>query len=302
MKDITLVIMAAGMGSRYGRLKQIDPVGLKGEVILDYSVYDAIEAGFTKVIFVIKHEIEEDFKAIIGNKYDGRIKIDFAYQDIDNIPEGYSVPEGRTKPWGTGHAVMCAAGKVNEPFAVINADDFYGKSGFEQLGKALSENTDSTQFYMVGFPIKNTLSEFGSVSRGICELDENNNLKEVIERPKIEALGGGRAVFTDDNGEKVELCGEEISSMNFWGFMPSLFDGMGAMFEEFLKERGTELKSEFYIPFVVAEMIHNGKANVKVLRSADSWFGVTYREDKPRVQADIKALIAKGVYPENLFA
>lgn len=298
----TLVVLAAGMGSRYGGLKQIDPVGPNGEIILDYSIYDAIRGGFGKVVFIIRKDIEADFKEVVSKRWEGKIELDYVYQQLDAIPAPFTVPEGRTKPWGTGHAVMCAAGKVNEPFAVINADDFYGKSGFEQLGKALSENTDPTQFYMVGFPIKNTLSEFGSVSRGICELDENNNLKEVIERTKIEALGGGRAVFTDDNGEKVELCGKEISSMNFWGFMPSLFDGMGAMFEEFLKERGTELKSEFYIPFVVAEMIHNGKANVKVLRSADSWFGVTYREDKPRVQADIKALIAKGVYPENLFA
>ena len=298
----TLVVLAAGMGSRYGGLKQIDPVGPNGEIILDYSIYDAIRGGFGKVVFIIRKDIEADFKEVVSKRWEGKIELDYVYQQLDAIPAPFTVPEGRTKPWGTGHAVMCAAGKVNEPFAVINADDFYGKSGFEQLGKALSENTDPSQFYMVGFPIKNTLSEFGSVSRGICELDENNNLKEVIERTKIEALGGGRAVFTDDNGEKVELCGEEISSMNFWGFMPSLFDGMGAMCEEFLKERGTELKSEFYIPFVVAEMIHNGKANVKVLRSADSWFGVTYREDKPRVQADIKALIAKGVYPENLFA
>ncbi len=298
----TLVVLAAGMGSRYGGLKQIDPVGPNGEIILDYSIYDAIRGGFGKVVFIIRKDIEADFREVVSKRWEGKIELDYVYQQLDAIPAPFTVPEGRTKPWGTGHAVMCAADKVKEPFAVINADDFYGKSGFEQLGKALSENTDPAQFFMVGFPIKNTLSEFGSVSRGICELDENSNLKEVIERTKIEALGGGRAVFTDDNGEKVELCGEEISSMNFWGFMPSLFNGMGAMFEEFLKERGTELKSEFYIPFVVAEMIHSGKAGVKVLRSADSWFGVTYREDKPRVQADIKALIAKGVYPENLFA
>ncbi len=298
----TLVVLAAGMGSRYGGLKQIDPVGPNGEIILDYSIYDAIRGGFGKVVFIIRKDIEKDFKEVVSKRWEGRIELDFVYQQLDAIPAPYTVPEGRTKPWGTGHAVMCAADKVKEPFAVINADDFYGKSGFAQLGKALSETTDPSQFYMVGFPIKNTLSEFGSVSRGICELDENNNLKEVVERTKIEALGGGKAVFTDDNGEKVELCGEEISSMNFWGFMPSLFDGMGRMFEEFLAEKGTELKSEFYIPFVVAEMIHSGKATVKVLPSADSWFGVTYREDKPRVQADIKALIDAGVYPENLFA
>ncbi len=298
----TLVVLAAGMGSRYGGLKQIDPVGPNGEIILDYSIFDAIRGGFGKVVFIIRKDIEKEFKEVVTKRWEGRIELDFVYQQLDAIPAPFTVPEGRTKPWGTGHAVMCAADKVKEPFAVINADDFYGKSGFAQLGKALSETTDASQFYMVGFPIKNTLSEFGSVSRGICELDENSNLKEVVERTKIESIGGGRAVFTDDNGEKVELCGEEISSMNFWGFMPSLFDGMGQMFREFLAEHGQELKSEFYIPFVVAEMIHAGKASVKVLPSADSWFGVTYREDKPRVQADIKALIDVGVYPENLFA
>ncbi len=298
----TLVVLAAGMGSRYGGLKQIDPVGPNGEIILDYSIYDAIRGGFGKVVFIIRKDIEKDFKEVVSKRWEGKIEIDYVYQQLDAIPAPFTVPEGRTKPWGTGHAVMCAMDKVKEPFAVINADDFYGKSGYEQLGKALAENTDPNQFFMVGFPIKNTLSEFGSVSRGICELDDNGYLKEVIERTAIEAIGGGKAKFTDENGKEVILGGEEISSMNFWGFMPSLFDGMGAMFNEFLSKRGTELKSEFYIPFVVAEMVHSGKASVKVLRSSDSWFGVTYREDKPRVQADIKALIAAGVYPENLFA
>lgn len=298
----TLVVLAAGMGSRYGGLKQIDPVGPNGEIILDYSIFDAIRGGFGKVVFIIRKDIEKDFKEVVSKRWEGKIEIDYVYQQLDAIPAPFTVPEGRTKPWGTGHAVMCAMDKVKEPFAVINADDFYGKSGYEQLGKALAENTDPNQFFMVGFPIKNTLSEFGSVSRGICELDDNSNLKEVIERTAIEAIGGGKAKFTDENGNEVILNGEEISSMNFWGFMPSLFDGMGAMFNGFLSKRGTELKSEFYIPFVVAEMVHSGKATVKVLRSSDSWFGVTYREDKPRVQADIKALIAAGVYPENLFA
>ena len=298
----TLVVLAAGMGSRYGGLKQIDPVGPNGEIILDYSIYDAIRGGFGKVVFIIRKDIEKDFKEVVSKRWEGKIEIDYVYQQLDAIPAPFTVPEGRTKPWGTGHAVMCAMDKVKEPFAVINADDFYGKSGYEQLGKALAENTDPNQFFMVGFPIKNTLSEFGSVSRGICELDDNGYLKEVIERTAIEAIGGGKAKFTDENGNEVILGGEEISSMNFWGFMPSLFDGMGAMFNEFLSKRGTELKSEFYIPVVVAEMVHSGKASVKVLRSSDSWFGVTYREDKPRVQADIKALIAAGVYPENLFA
>ncbi len=298
----TLVVLAAGMGSRYGGLKQIDPVGPNGEIILDYSIFDAIRGGFGKVVFIIRKDIEHDFREVVSKRWEGRLPVEYVFQQLDAIPAPYQVPEGRTKPWGTGHAVMCAADKVAEPFAVINADDFYGKSGYALLGKTLAENTNPNQFYMVGFPIKNTLSEFGSVSRGICQLDSENYLLEVIERTKIEALGGGRAVFTDENGQRVELCGEEISSMNFWGFMPSLFDSMGAMFENFLSSRGTELKSEFYIPSVVAQLIHENKAKVKVLPSEDAWFGVTYREDKPRVQADIKALIANGVYPENLFA
>ncbi len=297
----TLVVLAAGMGSRYGGLKQIDPVGPNGEIILDYSIFDALRGGFGKVVFIIRKDIEKDFRDVVSARWENRIQIEYVYQQLDAIPAPYTVPEGRTKPWGTGHAVMCAADKVKEPFAVINADDFYGREGYALLGKQLSENTDPAQFYMVGYPIRNTLSEFGSVSRGICELDADNNLKEVVERTKIEALGGGRAVFTDDDGNRVELEGNEISSMNFWGFKPSLFESMGDMFNEFLAKRGTELKSEFFIPSVVAELVHAGKASVKVLESPDAWFGVTYREDKPRVQADIKQLIADGVYPENLF-
>lgn len=298
----TLVVLAAGMGSRYGGLKQIDPVGPNGEIILDYSIFDALRGGFGKVVFIIRKDIEKDFREVVSKRWEGRIPVEYAFQQLDAIPAPYTVPEGRTKPWGTGHAVMCARDKVNEPFAVINADDFYGRSGYAKLGAALAENADPHEFFMVGFPIRNTLSEFGSVSRGICKISADGFLEEVVERTKIEALGGGRAVFTDENGARVELCGDEISSMNFWGFKPSLFESMGGMFEDFLSKRGTELKSEFYIPFVVAELVHAGKTRVKVLSSDDAWFGVTYREDKPRVQADIKALIASGVYPENLFA
>ena len=298
----TLVVLAAGMGSRYGGLKQIDPVGPNGEIILDYSIFDALRGGFGKVVFIIRKDIEKDFREVVSKRWEGRVPVEYVYQQLDAIPAPYSVPEGRTKPWGTGHAVMCARDKVNEPFAVINADDFYGRSGYAKLGAALAENADPNEFFMVGFPIRNTLSEFGAVSRGICRISADGFLEEVVERTKIEALGGGRAVFTDENGVRVELCGDEISSMNFWGFKPTLFDSMGGMFEDFLSKRGTELKSEFYIPFVVAELVRTGRARVKVLSSGDAWFGVTYREDKPRVQADIKALVASGVYPENLFA
>jgi len=298
----TLVVLAAGMGSRYGGLKQIDPVGPNGEIILDYSIYDAIRGGFGKVVFIIRKDIEKDFREVVSKRWEGRIPVEYVFQQLDALPAPFTVPEGRTKPWGTGHAIMCAMDKVNEPFAVINADDFYGKSGYAKLGKALSESTDDSEFFMVGFPIKNTLSEFGSVSRGICKISKDGYLEEVIERTRIEALGGGKAVFTDENGVRTELCGEEISSMNLWGFKPTLFESMGRMFKEFLAARGTELKSEFYITTIVTELINTGKAGIKVLSSDDAWFGVTYREDKPRVQADIKALIAKGDYPENLFA
>lgn len=296
-----LVVLAAGMGSRYGGLKQIDPVGPNGEIILDYSIYDAIQSGFGKVVFIIRHDIEADFRQVVGSRWENKIQVEYAFQELNALPAPFRVPEGRTKPWGTGHAIMCAESKVNEPFAAINADDFYGRSGYRQLGKELSENPNPNRHFMVGFPLKNTLSEFGSVSRGICETDKNGILQEVVERTNIEATGGGKAVFTDDDGTKVDLTGNEIASMNIWGFMPSLFKGLGALFEEFLKARGTEMKSEFYIPAAVADLIKAGKAEVKVLESLDSWFGVTYREDKPRVQESIKKLIADGTYPDKIF-
>lgn len=298
---IALAVLAAGMGSRYGGLKQIDPVGPNGEIILDYSIFDAIQSGFNKVVFIIRKDIEKDFREVVSKRWEDKIQIEYAFQQIDALPAPYTVPEGRTKPWGTGHAVMCAANKIAEPFAVINADDFYGRSGYSQLGKVLATNDNAKRHFMVGYPLRNTLSEFGSVSRGICVTDANAILQEVTERTSIEATGGGAAEFTDDNGAKIALTGNEIASMNFWGFMPSLFDGMGALFEEFLSKRGTELKSEFYLPFAVASMIANGSAEVKVLESLDSWFGVTYREDKPRVEADIRKLIENGVYPASIF-
>lgn len=301
MKKTALTVLAAGMGSRYGGLKQIDPVGPNGEIILDYSIFDAMRGGFNKVVFIIRKDIEKDFREVVSKRWESKVEVEYVFQQLDAIPLPYKVPEGRTKPWGTGHAVMCAAPKIAEPFAVINADDFYGGSGYAQLGKALQTNTDPARHFMVGYPLRNTLSEFGSVSRGICVTDSNAVLQEVTERTSIEATGNGTAAFTDENGAKVALTGNEIASMNFWGFMPSLFDGMGALFDEFLSKRGSEMKSEFYLPFAVASMIKSGKASVKVLESLDSWFGVTYREDKPRVQADIAALIAKGVYPNNIF-
>ncbi|MBQ5904991.1 MAG: nucleotidyltransferase [Clostridia bacterium] len=305
MKDITLVIMAAGMGSRYGGLKQIDPVGLKGEIILDYSVYDAIEAGFTKVIFVIKHEIEEDFKAIIGNKYDGRIKIDFAYQDIDNIPEGYSVPEGRTKPWGTGHAILSCKDLVDGPFAVINADDFYGKDTFKKLYNELTREkpaSDKYQFCMAGFKIENTLTENGHVARGVCET-EGNRLTGVNERTKI-VKDGDKIKYTEDDGESwTEIPVGTTVSMNLWGFTADMMKELQKGFAEFFEKNKNDLsKCEYYIPFAVDDLIKEGKAEVTVVVTEEKWYGVTYKADKPVVEKALKEKTEEGVYPSPLFA
>lgn len=299
----TLLVMAAGMGSRYGGLKQIDPVGPNGEIILDYSIYDAMQSGFGKVVFIIRRDIEKAFREVIGERWEKRIQVEYAFQELDKLPAPFKVPEGRTKPWGTGHAIMCAADVISEPFAAINADDFYGRSGYKMLGKSLMEKNpgSKTRHYMVGFTLKNTLSEFGSVARGVCVTDKNGILSEVVERTCIEALGGGRAVFTDESGAKHQLTGNETVSMNMWGFRPELFGKLGALFEQFLSEKGSELKSEFYIPFAVANMIKSGDAEVQVLNSSDSWFGVTYREDKPRVQESIKQLVSAKTYPSPLF-
>jgi len=301
MKEMTLAVLAAGMGSRYGGLKQIDPVGPNGEIILDYSIHDAMRGGFNKVVFVIRHDIEQAFREAVGSKWEKRIAVEYAFQELDALPAGYGIPEGRQKPWGTGHAVLCAADRISGPFAAINADDFYGRSGFVQLGRALAENADPDRHFMVGYPLRNTLSRFGAVSRGVCTANPDGTLKEVTERTKIEPDGADGAMAADENGAKLAFTGDEIVSMNFWGFMPSLFDGLRALFDEFLRGHGAELKSEFYLPAAVASMIGAGRASVGILESRDSWLGVTYREDKPRVQAGIAALVGSGVYPSPLF-
>ena len=305
MKDITLVIMAAGMGSRYGGLKQIDPVGLAGEIILDYSVYDAIEAGFTKVVFVIKHEIEEDFKEVIGNKYDGKIKIEFAFQNINNIPEGYSIPEGRTKPWGTGHAILSCKDVVDGPFAVINADDFYGKDTFRKLYDELTRDkgeTDKYQFCMAGFKIENTLTENGHVARGVCET-EGNKLTGVNERTKI-IKDGDKIKYTEDDGESwTEIPAGKTVSMNLWGFTADIFGELQKGFEEFFEKNKADLsKCEYYIPFAVDDLIKAGKADVTVVVTEEKWYGVTYKADKPTVEKALKEKTEEGVYPTPLFA
>jgi len=298
----TLLVLAAGMGSRYGGLKQLDQVGPSGETIIDYSIFDAIRAGFGKVVFIIRRDIEEAFKTAIGSRYEGKIAVDYAFQQIDALPDGFSVPKGRDKPWGTGHAVYVAKELINEPFAVINGDDFYGRDGFQLLADYLRQAKDGAKadFSMCGFIMRNTLSDNGSVSRGVCEVDSLGNLTEVVENTKIERNGKAAKSFMED-GSIIDFTGDEIVSMNMWGFTPSLFDYIEEVFIEFLKECGREMKSEFFIPLVADTLIKKGKATVKVMTSEDEWFGITYREDKPAVVASIKKLVEQAVYPNKLF-
>ena len=296
-----LLVLAAGMGSRYGGLKQIDPVGPSGEIILDYSIYDALQCGFEKVVFVIRHDIEDVFRETVGAKWERKVQVEYVFQDLNDLPAPYRVPAGRTKPWGTGHAILSAASKIKEPFAAINADDFYGRSGYALLAKAFADDPDPVKrHFMVGFTLRNTLSENGTVSRGICVKNADGLLTEVTERTDILPAAGGKAQFKDTDGSIHPLTGDETASMNFWGFMPSIFDHLGGLFEEFLSKRGTEMKSEFYIPFAVSELIGKGMISVQVMNSTDSWFGVTYREDKPVVQQSIRKLVDSGIYPTPL--
>ena len=297
----SLVVLAAGMGSRYGGLKQIDPVGPSGESIIDYSIFDAIRAGFGKIVFIIRKEIESAFRESIGAKFEKLIQIEYVFQELNVLPDGFSVPEGRVKPWGTAHAILMAKDVINGPFAVINSDDFYGKSAFQLISDFLSsaKDIDFADFSMVGFILKNTLSEFGSVSRGVSRCDSASNLVDIVERTDIRK--DANKIFYIEEETKYPLIGEEIVSMNMLGFTPSIFKYVEEMFIDFLKSKGSELKSEFYIPYVVDELIKNGKAKVKVLKSYDTWFGITYKEDKPFVVNSIKNLVNEGIYPEKLF-
>ena len=298
MTKPTLLVLAAGMGSRYGGLKQIDPVGPADETIIDYSIYDAMRAGFGKLVFVIRKDIEQQFKEIVGARFEKRIAVEYVFQELDKLPPGCSLPAGRTKPWGTTHAILMAADTIRAPFAAINADDFYGAEAYRLLAQHLTSGT--TDYAMVGFILRNTLSKFGSVARGVCRVDENNHLKSVVEMMKIEPDGGG-AKNTDAAGQITKLTGEEAVSMNFWGFTPALFPQLKTQFEAFLKKSGNELKSECYIPSTVNDLVVVGQAKVKVLRTNDFWFGVTYREDRPQVVESIRQLIAQGKYPEKLW-
>lgn len=311
MRRTTLVIMAAGMGSRYGGIKQLDPVGPGGEIIMDYSVYDAIEAGFNKVVFIIRKDLEEDFRAVIGDRLSKHIDVEYVFQEIDNLPEGYSVPEGRTKPWGTGQAVLACRDRVKTPFCVINADDYYGKEAFVKIHDYLvdmdEKKTNKTteeekyQFCMAGFILGNTLSDNGTVTRGICEVDEYDILLDVQETGdliRVEDHVEGRNLKSE---KEVNLAIDSVVSMNMWGFTPELLEELETGFEKFLSEYGSELKSEYLLPEVVGSLIDDGKADVKVLKTNDKWFGVTYKEDKKRVEQSFKELVDSGIYPGKLF-
>ena len=293
---MTLLILAAGMGSRYGGLKQIDPITSNGEFIIDFSVYDAIVSGFDKVVFVIKEENLELFRETIGKRFEDRIKVEYAFQRLEDIPERYSVPEGRVKPWGTTQAVLCAKNLINEPFAVINADDFYGRSAFALLAKHF-ENAAESEYCMVGYILKNTLTENGTVSRGVCTV-ENGRLAGINEMTKIKREGDV-AVCETENGS-VTFPLDSIVSMNCWGFTPDIFPKLEKIFEEFIKTHGGELKSESYLPMSVGQLMHEGKCTVDVYSSEDRWYGVTYQEDREDVVKSLAALKAEGKYPESL--
>jgi dTDP-glucose pyrophosphorylase len=300
MNKPTLLVMAAGMGSRYGSLKQIDRFGPSGETIIDYSIYDAIRAGFGKVVFVIRESIEADFKEIFYGKFSDKIKIDYVLQELNRVPEGIKVPAERVKPWGTGHAVLVAADKIQEPFAVINADDYYGQQALQLMADFLSQ-IQKEEHALVGYRLRNTLSEHGYVSRGICEVDGEGYLSSVTERTHIYIKPDQKIVYEED-GEEVDLTGEEVASMNLMGFAPAAFAQFEASFKAFIKENAGELKKEFYLPTVVNEIIKTGDAKVKVLNTTDKWFGVTYQEDKLIAQQKLKELVNAGVYPEKLWA
>ena len=299
----TLVVLAAGMGSRYGGLKQVDPVGPSGEAILDYSVFDAVRAGFGKVVFIIRKDFEAEFKGKVGAKYEGVIPVDYCYQDINDLPAPFTVPEGRAKPWGTAHAIRSARAVVKEPFAAINADDFYGRDAFAKLGAFLQNESvqdGRLHFAMVGYRLDLTLSEYGSVARGICTVVDGK-LAAVTEMTKLVKTPGG-AENREDGKPVQAFPGDARVSMNLWGFTPGLFNALEERFPAWLAKNGGQPKTEWYIPFVVDEMIHEGKADVAVLPTDSSWFGVTYREDKPFVMAEIAKLVEAGEYPRQLFA
>lgn len=300
----TLVVLAAGMGSRYGGLKQVDPVGPSGETVMDYSVFDAIRAGFGRVVFVIRHEFEAEFRERIGSRYAGVVEVEYAFQSMDDLPIGYRVPEERVKPWGTAHAIRAARGVVKGPFAAINADDFYGRDAFARLGEFLGRdelNVGVERYAMVGYRLEQTLSDHGSVARGICSVGGDNLLRGVVEMTRIERGGDGRIQNLEEGVEPVELAGSERVSMNLWGFGHGLFAALEERFPSWLEVNMPNPRAEWFIPFVIDDMINEGRAEVEVLPTESRWFGITYREDKPLVEKAIRELVARGEYPEALF-
>jgi len=301
MKPV-LVVMAAGMGSRYGGIKQIEPVGPNGEAIIDYSIYDAVRAGFSEVVFIIRRAIEDDFKKYIGGRFSHKIKVTYCFQELDTqLPEGFLIPEGREKPWGTAQAVLSAREYVKAPFVVINADDFYGFDAYKKTAEYLNEvSSDSCDFAMAGYPIVNTLSDFGSVSRGICAVDGKQYLTSIEEHVKI-SQEGDRLVSRQPEKPELELTGDETVSMNFWCLTPRMFDFLEKYFREFLQEKGKELKSEIYLPGVLGQMTDKKECSVRVIKTDSDWFGVTYKEDKPLVVESIAKLIESGEYPSPLW-
>ena len=303
-KEPILLIMAAGMGSRYGGLKQMDPVGPNGEVILDYSIFDARRAGFKRVIFLIKHQIEDDFKRLVGDRIAKYMEVNYAFQELDALPAEFTVPEGRVKPFGTGHAVLCCKNLIDAPFAVINSDDYYGPEAFDEAYKALVslEDDEKQRFVMVAYMLKNTLTDNGYVARGVCAVDESGNLEEIHERTHIIKTVDG-PLYTEDNVHYTLLPEDAPVSMNMWGFTPSLLTALEEQFPVFLKEELPKKpeKAEFFLPFAVNDLLREDKATVRVLSSHDRWWGVTYQADKPEVKTALRALAESGLYPMPLW-
>lgn len=303
MNKPTLLILAAGMASRYGSMKQTDGFGPNGETIIDYSIYDAIRAGFGKVVFVIREEFADKFRAIFDAKLAGQIETDYVFQDFDLRKYGIDREVERAKPWGTAHAVLAAKGRVNEPFCAINADDFYGFDAFARMAEFLRTEVRDDLFSLMGYQIDKTLSDYGTVSRGVCAVDANNHMTGIDERTKVyfREVNGEKRVFFEENGEESELSTDSRVSMNFWGFNPSVFAASEAMFRDFVEENSDNPKAEFFIPIVADKLIKSGTTDFVVIPTSEKWFGVTYKEDKPIVEDSIRRLVAEGVYPEKLF-
>lgn len=303
MPDPTLVVMAAGKGSRFGGLKQVEPVGPNGETVLAYAIYDALKAGFDRVVFVIRKETEAVFRERVGKFAEQQADTTYVFQELDTLPDGCEVPQGRIKPWGTAHAVLCCKDAVRAPFAAINADDYYGQSSYAMLADYLANASDTPDMYdccMVGFLLRNALSANGTVSRGVCRIDADDNLVAVVERTRVRAFDGV-VKYAAANDQWIELPTDTLASMNMWGFTPSFFEAIEERFVKFIESRSTEPKAEFFIPAVVSELLGEGRARVRVLRTDEKWFGVTYKEDLESFRQAIRSKIREGVYPESLW-